>query len=400
MDLSNLKTNNSDIYVYIEEFNRKKGTILLDFFDSHYYQVFINEIGIEYNLSRPTMILLNGYKRNIQENTIYRINLDVIDILKNNINLVSQKEDSFLIGFTINVEQIEERIFGSAISIKKLDGYYFNRSIDLSKFTFDISGKLKVIVRNVGHGNWNEILSNDDVKIVFDAGASLNDSKSDIRTIIDNRNIAYNDAKPILILSHWDKDHYHALLGMTDSELKNNFSAFICRNCQPTLTARKLFSRIENALGIMNTYPISANTKNTKRGVVLFKNVNPITDKIVLYNAEENKNRNISGLVISVKSKNSSVILSGDCHFGQISRDILPHLNFKHRHHLVVPHHGGNAGKYIYEIPKNVIPGKAIISSGKNNYGHPLTKNIDSLKSDRYIVEQTVRTNNDITIQL
>ncbi|KUJ54372.1 ComEC/Rec2 family competence protein [Chryseobacterium aquaticum] len=187
---------------------------------------------------------------------------------------------------------------------------------------------------------------------------------------------------------------------MTDSELRNNFSAFICRSNKPNLTSRKLFSRIENALGIAKTYPISANVKNSKRGVVLFKNINPITDQIVLYNAEEHKDRNISGLVLSVKSKNNSVILSGDCHYGQISRDILPHLNFKHQHHLVAPHHGGKAGNYIYEIPKNVISGRAIISSGKNSYGHPLTKNIDLLKSNRYIVEQTILTNNDIIIQL
>ncbi|WP_336734607.1 hypothetical protein [Chryseobacterium sp. VD8] len=399
MNLLNSKISNPDIYVYVEEFNKKKKTVLIDFFDSNYYQVFTNEMGIEYNLDSPTMVMLNGYRYNIKEDTIYKINLDVIDFLRNNINLISQNENSFLIGFTINVENIETKIFGSSISVKKLDGY-FNRYIDLSKFTFDIKGKLKVIIRNVGHGNWNEILSNDEVKIVFDAGASLNESKSNIRKIIDNRNIEYNNAKPILILSHWDKDHYHALLGMTDSELRNNFSAFICRSNKPNLTSRKLFSRIENALGIAKTYPISANVKNSKRGVVLFKNINPITDQIVLYNAEEHKDRNISGLVLSVKSKNNSVILSGDCHYGQISRDILPHLNFKHQHHLVVPHHGGNAGKYIYEIPKNAIPGRAIISSGKNSYGHPLTKNIDSLKSNRYIVEQTIRTNNDIIIQL
>ncbi|KUJ54373.1 hypothetical protein AR686_17330 [Chryseobacterium aquaticum subsp. greenlandense] len=61
MNLLNSKISNPDIYVYIEEFNKKEKTVLIDFFDSNYYQVFTNEMGIEYNLDSPTMVMLNGY---------------------------------------------------------------------------------------------------------------------------------------------------------------------------------------------------------------------------------------------------------------------------------------------------------------------------------------------------
>ena len=79
---------------------------------------------------------------------------------------------------------------------------------------------------------------------------------------------------------------------------------------------------------------------------------------------------------------------------------VLPHLNFKHKHHLVVPHHGGKAGKYVYKLPKNVIPDKAIISVGPNKYKHPLSIYTSALTTDRFSVLKTQKVKNDITINL
>jgi hypothetical protein len=67
--------------------------------------------------------------------------------------------------------------------------------------------------------------------------------------------------------------------------------------------------------------------------------------------------------------------------YDQISRYILPHLNYKHLHNLVVPHHGGNAGKYTYIIPKYVSVSTAIISVGVNHYKHPFPLNVKALRS-------------------
>ncbi|VXB66385.1 hypothetical protein MARI151_30287 [Maribacter litoralis] len=48
------------------------------------------------------------------------------------------------------------------------------------------------------------------------------------------------------------------------------------------------------------------------------------------------------------------MILAGDTHYEQISRDILPHLNYPHISHLAVLSHGGKAGKFIYKTPKHI----------------------------------------------
>lgn len=260
------------------------------------------------------------------------------------------------------------------------------------------SGKLSFTVRNVGQGNWNELNVEDNVKLVYDAGAPLYAAKSEVLNIIANRVFLYSFSKPGLILSHWDKDHYHALLGMADEEL-SNFSFFLCRDQVPNLTSRKLFVRL-NAQ-IETVYTIPAFHRKRRRGdPTLLIPINGTNNQIVYYNSEYHKNRNLSGLLMTVRNLKNSVVFSGDTHYVQISRDILNHLRYKHKHFLIVPHHGGNAGKYIYDFPILVKPGVAIVSCGSNHYGHPYQNNISKLVNSGFKIQRTDFTNNDITIQL
>jgi len=228
----------------------------------------------------------------------------------------------------------------------------------------------------------------------------MNASKEDILNIIYNRNILYPIHRPILILSHWDKDHYHSLLGMNDIQLRSNFSALICRDHVPNLTSRNLFNRFRNAIGPANTFTISANPRLTRGGPTNFSPLTPIGNQIVLYNAQHHKNRNISGLALTVKTKSGSVILPGDAHYDQISRCILPQLNYSHKHNLVVPHHGGNAGTYQYKNPKFMKFDHAVISVGGNRYGHPYDKYIESLRDSGFTILLTSTAATDIIIKL
>ncbi len=51
----------------------------------------------------------------------------------------------------------------------------------LDSLQFKIKGKLSVIIRNIGQGNWNEINLDAETKVVFDAGASMCASRREIR---------------------------------------------------------------------------------------------------------------------------------------------------------------------------------------------------------------------------
>lgn len=401
-----------NVLVSIEDFDKQAGIVLFDFYDSNEYTTFLNYINIENNfyfntnnnISNPSMVLIKNYKlRTIRENTIYSIKRETIENWKLQNIISNENESSFLIGHTIDLMSNEGEIFTTSVSLNDSFESFFlisnNYKGNYSDIPISLFGRLSVIVRNIGHGNWNEVYSNNEVKIVYDAGASLYASKNDIIKIIGNRSDLYSKAKPGFILSHWDKDHYHSLLGMSINEL-SYFSFFICRNELPNLTSRILHHKIISAIGINKIFNIPAEQKDNKGGPTYLIPITPIENQLVIYNSQFNYNRNISGIVLSIKTKESSIILSGDVHYEQISRDILPHLNYPHNHNLVIPHHGGKAGKFIYKLPNRVSPSNAIVSVGKNHYGHPLSNITESLESNRFKILQTKLLNKDISIDL
>jgi beta-lactamase superfamily II metal-dependent hydrolase len=229
---------------------------------------------------------------------------------------------------------VGEPIFQTSISLGS-ESFQANLSeieFPQANITWKSSGKKSVNVRNVGHGNWNEVLFENVIKIVYDAGGPLYASKEEILKIIGDRNIIYPQSKPILILSHWDKDHYHSLIGMSIEELKNNFSSFICRTIRPNITSRLLYGKLLEALGSKNIYAINFTKKNSKRRH--FSKYMSFGNMIFLYNSQYSKNRNISSLLLLIKTKDNSMLLTADAHYEHISRDILCQLDYKHQHHL------------------------------------------------------------------
>lgn len=392
-----------DVLVYIEEFNKAEGFVLVDFYDSNEFERFTSYTNNDFDINVATMVSLISYQnRTIRENTYYSIKRETIDTWLEN-NSITQNENSLLIGYTIDMSNFnsDEEIFTHTVSLNDYDSYnhlmYGKR--DISDIEFDLSGKLTVNIRNVGQGNWNEIMSDESYAVVYDCGTSMNASKADVRALINSRNKKYIDNKPSLILSHWDKDHYHCLIGMTDAEL-SSFSNFICRDNVPNLTSRKLFSRISRLMSNKHIYAIPAEARTARGGLTYLNALNSTNNQLVIYNSQYHKDRNISGIFLSLKNAHSSVIFSGDSHYSQVSTCILPHLNFKHKHYLIVPHHGGKGGNYIYNNPGKIQYESAIISVGPNRYGHPKPKYVSALKADFRTFTKTSLTKSDITINL
>jgi beta-lactamase superfamily II metal-dependent hydrolase len=393
------------ILIYVEEYNKSEKTILIDFVDSSEFELFVGLMNIEYDWKGSSMISLNNYNgRTIRENTAYAIPQDIIFEWRTQIVENRKEINSYLIGYNIDCTNTNKDIFSHSVT---LTDYAFQKNtFDSSgggsrfEIPLNFSGKTYVNIRNVGQGNWNEIAFDKKVRIVFDAGAPMNASKNEIKEIIDDRNEIYCETKPLLILSHWDKDHYHSLLGMDDQQIADNFCGFVCRKDPPNKTSKKVFTLLKNALGKNNIYSIPAENRSKRGGPTYFESINNIKDRVVLYNSQYHKNRNISGLALSIKTKNTSVILPGDAHYEQLTRDILIDLNYNHRHHLVVPHHGGQAGKFTYLKHKNIRYSKAVISVGKNNYKHPWKNNIIDLSSNGFDVLKTSKIKSDIKLYL
>jgi beta-lactamase superfamily II metal-dependent hydrolase len=392
-----------DVLVYIEEFNKAEGYILFDFYDSNEYERFSSYLNNDFDINDATMISLENYQyRTIRENTYYSIKRETIDSWQEN-NSITRNEDSLLIGYTINVSNInlETQIFTHSVSLNDYDS--FNHLMygdsDVTDIDFDLSGTLTVNIKNVGQGNWNEIIKDESCVIVYDCGTSMVASKTDVRLLINTRSKHYIKNKPSLFLSHWDKDHYHCLIGMTDVELAS-FSNFVFRDNVPNLTSRKLYSRIRSLISVKNLYAIPADRRTSRGGMTLLRPLNNTNNQLVIYNAQYHKDRNISGILLSLKNANSSVIFSGDSHYSQVSTCVLPHLNFPNKHYLIVPHHGGKGGNYEYDNPGKIVFESAIISVGRNRYGHPKPHYVSALKADFRTITKTSLTKNDITINL
>ncbi|RWU10567.1 ComEC/Rec2 family competence protein [Pedobacter chitinilyticus] len=404
MKYSNHKKNfPDDILVYIEEFDKRNKTVLFDFYDSNEFAMFSEYSNASLNIEKPTMILLKDYYgKNIQENTYYSIKRETITNWWEN-GFMDEYENSLLIAYSINLSNFNfgEEIFDHSVSVNNdfESSHLICGKWNIDDLLFDLKGHIKVNVRNVGQGNWNEIIRDDTFLLVYDCGTNVDAKPSEIRTLIDQSNANYRNDKPVFILSHWDKDHYHCLLGMTDKEL-TFFSKYIFRNDIPNLTSRKLYSRIRNVKDYQDIYAIRAENRIPKVRITSLTPLNDTTDQIVLYNSQYHKDRNISGLVLSLKTAKSSVIFSGDCQYLQLSQFVLPHLNYNHEHFLIVPHHGGKAGKFIYHNPGSMRFKQAIISVGKNSYKHPDKIYLSCLNTDFDSTETTLTTKTDILINL
>lgn len=388
------------ILVYIEEVNLSKGIVIFDFIDLGEYLSFLSLVGTVADLDEPSMIVLDNYRgKRVLENTVYAIVPETIGSWIAQGLLNHYRNDSYLVGYRVNLQKTNDKVFDSSVTVsigEKIDQRtkYYDISLNCTK-------NVTVKVRDVKQGSWNEVCSKDGVLVVFDAGTCTNASKSDIKQLIDSRAETYELSKPILILSHWDKDHYHCLLGMSKSQLATYFRSFVCRDALPNITSQNLFNKITSALGNAKVFSIPAFQKSKRRNISpKFISITDRAAQVVLYNAEQSKNRNISGLAISVKTANNAMILSGDALYEQLSRDILVELNFQHTHHLLVPHHGGEAGVFKYAKPIKISFANAIVSVGKNPHGHPSEKNIESLRTAGFHVRQTNIEKEDIVIEL
>ena len=75
-----------------------------------------------------------------------------------------------------------------------------------------ITNDLEFKVNDVSQGNWNEIRQNGIVRLVYDVGAPITASNTELQRYINQYAKQYAADHPYLVLSHWDMDHYHCLI--------------------------------------------------------------------------------------------------------------------------------------------------------------------------------------------
>lgn len=414
----------------------------------------------EYTQSEKTGILISGLKkyRQLRENQYYDINLDVLGILLDrglcNIHRIG---NSLSYGYELVFQEYNSEIIESLDIIHRV----YEEDIDDGEAWFkdvkDIDFHLKVledlgtneirriyaeksnidplirksdkkairvdypsldkerlralldqscfieelVVHDVNQGNWNSLINqSQNVVIAYDLGTTLNASDSDVQ-LIKNTIIpkySYDKSKPILIISHWDKDHYHCLLKMTCNEISNTFRAVICPNILPSATAKREFSRLSSIMG-QDFYPID-NLKCLPKGFnKKLHHIHPLihwSNNYHLCVGTATSDINKAGIQL-VLLDHTNAILTGDCS-GQQVIDIVREPNYRicfmrQGTHIVVPHHG--SGKDIKEAKGwslgIIRPEEALISVNEkmNNYGHPDPDLISLLVAHGFNVNRT-----------
>lgn len=228
---------------------------------------------------------------------------------------------------------------------------------------------LKLLVRDVGQANWNELIEGNKIKVIYDIGAKLNASKSEVASVFGARETEIMRDKPMLVLSHWDMDHIHCLRYLDKYDITKFFSKLICVDMMKSVTSTCIYRSFVSALGAANVSCLQVPTRTNGIAMHLWKRIG----NIVFYVGEKSRNINFCGISMFVYGSSQSVAFTGDVRLDQAKNmyDQEQRLGFnKKKHILIAPHHGGDysASSRVYSQPLTEV----VISVGNGNiYGHP-----------------------------
>lgn len=230
---------------------------------------------------------------------------------------------------------------------------------------------IEVIVRDVGHGNWNEIRFGA-TRIFFDIGAQKDWRKSKIQELVEAADIKKSDNIYIFV-SHWDVDHYHAILKLSDSELKQIKGFFAPNRIPKTNTAKRVKDLLKIAGISLDTIPFTS-----KRCIDKKIELNLVYGgrSLKIYRSSQTYSRNLDSLVFYLETNKNCVLLTGDQKYEKLHDYVISLISPKVPMILVLPHHGGDAGNFNRTHWSAHSIEEIIISYYKSNsYGHPSDAN-------------------------
>ena len=387
-------TRKAEIIVYLDDYkysgDGKYDIMYLDFRTTSDFEKYVHGVGIKES-TRGSYLEIMGYRspRRLMQGCYYALNIDMLKQLAPQAHpeslLISQTYD-FYNYHGRNDDDFRLLQAHGLLEATELKVSYHNQITDIDELKYDWNNSFRV--NDVSQANWNEIIHDEEVKLVYDLGAPVNASKAEVRFFIDKYAARYSESHPCLVLSHWDKDHYHCLLEMTDAEIKN-FSKFICVDKIQTATARKVFYRIEGIMGKARIFCIAPPAKKAGRSKYIMKE-KFVNNTVSVYVGLNSRNINYCGLILYADGDEGNVVLSGDCTPTQANHVLIQEMAKKNypscNHYLVVPHHGGEfkaKNQKVYHIPRGLKPISAIISvdAANNTYGHPKREMLNWLNS-------------------
>ncbi len=238
-------------------------------------------------------------------------------------------------------------------------------------------GDIELTVVDCGHGNWNEIKTAND-RVIYDVGASRRFTKAQVRALVAARGIL-GETRPIsVVISHWDVDHYHALLEFDPAEFAKLRVVFTPSQVPDTQTYRRVSNLLTNH-GVTLAAQQPASRPNGSRAIVLQQHWN--RGIFTMFRATPGRSRNQTGIVLGVRGRREVALLTGDHHYDKVLAAMCNIPTYQGCPCiLVAPHHGGLAGSpsaanWLASFSVMTTP----VSCGVNPHGHPIADVVNEL---------------------
>lgn len=246
---------------------------------------------------------------------------------------------------------------------------------DLGKITGKtLSIKLSVV--NCGHGNWNEVLT-DDLRLIYDVGACRSYTSAKTRQLVRSRKIAAEQRRVVVFISHWDIDHYQALLKFNRADLAKVSAVYAPSQLPDTATFKRVRDHLSHNQVLFQVLEPEHITSKQRTITLLERSRN---GPYRVFRATPGRARNQTGIVIGIEGATQVGLLTGDHHYEKILQAAKVHYCGKPCV-LVTPHHGGAAGKVNASNWLGVFTSiQTPISCGQNSYGHPTQEVLDELQ--------------------
>lgn len=247
--------------------------------------------------------------------------------------------------------------------------------------------RLHLVFCDVGQGDAIFIRTPGGSDILVDGGP---DDK--VLSCLANNMPFWDKTLELVILTHPHADHLNGLISVLSNYKVVTFATEDLRNT--TSSFKSLFERLrENNIPILYVYmgdrfaqdDVNIEIVGPSREFLLKTSPNGFTKE----------SREFASVISLIKFKNFSAVLTGDSQASEL-KEAIAAGGLEDIDVLQVPHHGSKTG-LTAEILETLAPERAVISVGKNRYGHPSPQILKILR-DKDI--KILRTDKDGEIEI
>jgi competence protein ComEC len=199
----------------------------------------------------------------------------------------------------------------------------------------------------------------------------------------------YDREIELIILTHNQTDHFRGLIEVFK---RYQVDTFLVNEAN---LGGVEYQVLENEVGGTKTKVIYPEEGTTIRlGMIYLDIINPLRENVLGANSSE-ESVNANSIVVNLRLNNFDALLTGDLS-PEAAESLVQRGLVKDVEYIKIPHHGSKVG-----LTENLLlaakPELAVISVGKNSYGHPHQEILNLL--NKYNIK-TLRTDNEGDIKV